>query len=84
MGTSGWEDLAVTPESGTIDQGRVRYRAVIDERWMLLVVPQGGVAAALAARAMAATLDDGGQSLRSLTAVFAGQVKKRHPAGASP
>ena len=41
---------------------------------MLLVVPQGGVAAALAARAMAATLDHADQSLRSLSAVFAGQV----------
>ncbi|MGZ4726944.1 MAG: acyl-CoA thioesterase [Acidimicrobiales bacterium] len=74
MGTSGWEDLAVTPLSGGIDDGLVRFTATIDDRWMLLVVPQGGVAAALAARAMAATLDDSGQSLRSLTAVFAGQV----------
>ena len=70
MGTSGWEDLAVTP----VGQESGRYTATIDDRWMLLVVPQGGVVAAVAARAMATALDDAGQSLRSLTAVFAGQV----------
>ena len=52
----------------------MRFTASIADRWMLLVVPQGGVAAALAARAMSAALDDPGQTLRSLTAVFAGQV----------
>jgi len=37
-------------------------------------VPQGGAVAALAARAMAAVLDAPDQRLRSLSAVFAGQV----------
>jgi acyl-CoA thioesterase len=70
MGTSGWEDLEVRPSS--TEPGR--FEATIDPRWMLLVVPQGGVVAALAARAMAARLDIADQTLRSLTAVFAGQV----------
>lgn len=74
MGTSGWEDLAVAPRSGQTAPGEMRFTATIDDRWMLLVVPQGGVAAALAARAMGEALDDPGQTLRSLTAVFAGQV----------
>ncbi len=41
---------------------------------MLVVVPQGGAVAVLAARAMAAFLGDPAQSLRSMSVVFAGQV----------
>jgi acyl-CoA thioesterase len=74
MGTSGWEDLAVTPQAAPAADGSMRFTATIADRWMLLVVPQGGVIAAVAARAMAATLDDPRQTLRSFTAVFAGQV----------
>ncbi|MEO7428509.1 MAG: thioesterase family protein [Acidimicrobiales bacterium] len=70
MGTSGWDDLALTPSGGASG----RFAASIDERWMLRVVPQGGIVAALAARAMAMTLDDATQTLRTMTAVFAGQV----------
>jgi acyl-CoA thioesterase len=50
------------------------YRAVIDDEWVLAVAPHGGVMAALAARAMAAELDHPAQTLRSLSAVFAGVV----------
>lgn len=70
MGTIGWEDLELTP---TGDQPG-RFTATIGPRWMLVVVPQGGLVAAMAARAMAQTLGVPEQSLRSLSAVFAGQV----------
>jgi len=65
-----WDDLdviAVTGHDG-------RYAATIADRWMLVVVPQGGVVAAIAVRAMAAELGHPDQQLRSLSAVFAGQV----------
>lgn len=68
MGETGWEDLALTAA------GPGRFVATIPDRWMLVVVPQGGIVAALAARAMAAALEDPVQSLRTMTAVFAGQV----------
>jgi len=74
MGASGWEDLAVTPIGGDAVDGSRRFTAAIDQRWMLMVVPQGGAVAALAARAMAAELGDADQTLRSLSVVFAGQV----------
>jgi acyl-CoA thioesterase len=70
MGSPGWDDLDVTPAPGRPGT----FTAEIDDRWMLAVVPQGGVVAAIAARAMAATLDLPEQALRSLSAVFAGQV----------
>ncbi len=70
MGSQGWEDLDVVPVPG--HDGR--FTADIAERWMLAVVPQGGAVAALAARAMGATLGVEEQALRSLSAVFAGQV----------
>jgi acyl-CoA thioesterase len=69
MGTLGWEDLELTT---TDDPGR--FTATIGERWMLVVVPQGGCVAALAARAMALTLDVDEQTLRTLSVVFAGLV----------
>jgi acyl-CoA thioesterase len=50
------------------------YRGVIDEEWVLAFAPQGGVVAALAARTMGAELAHPEQSLRSLSAVFAGVV----------
>ncbi len=70
MGADGWPDLDVEPVPGQPG----RYTGHLDDRWMLVVVPQGGAVAALASRAMAATLDHPDQRLRSLTAVFAGQV----------
>ena len=50
------------------------YRGVIDEEWVLAFAPQGGVVAALAARTMATELAHPEQTLRSLSAVFAGVV----------
>jgi len=70
MGSSGWEDLEVTAVPGCDD----RFTATIADRWMLRVVPQGGVVAALALRAMAAALGEPDQIVRSLSVVFAGQV----------
>lgn len=70
MGATGWEDLAVVADPA--DAGR--FTAEISDRWMLVVVPQGGAVAVLAARAMAAFLGDPDQTLRSMSVVFAGQV----------
>jgi acyl-CoA thioesterase len=70
MGDAGWEDFMVTAVPGK----NGRYTAFIDDRWTLVVIPQGGIVAALAARAMAAELAVPEQSLRSLSLVFAGQV----------
>lgn len=54
-----------------------RYRVDVDDRWNCPVVPQGGMMAAVAARAMELALDVPDQRLRTLTTVFAAQV----PAG---
>jgi acyl-coenzyme A thioesterase PaaI-like protein len=70
VGATGWDDLQVTADPS--DPGR--FTASIDSRWMLVVVPQGGAVAVLAAKAMAAHLGDPAQDLRSLSVVFAGQV----------
>jgi acyl-CoA thioesterase len=51
-----------------------RYEASIADRWVLAMVPQGGIVAVLAARAMAQELGHDEQSLRTFSAVFAGQV----------
>ena len=50
-----------------------RYRAEVGDAWVLAMVPQGGVIAALAARAMEAELATG-QQLRSIHGVFASPV----------
>lgn len=70
VGMTGWDDLVVAPSR----RNPARFSASIDERWMLVVVPQGGAVAVVAARAMAAYLDDETQTLRSMSVVFAGQV----------
>jgi len=54
-----------------------RYEVEVEPRWNCPIVPQGGIMAALAARAMALELGDDSQRLRTLTTVFAAQV----PAG---
>ena len=54
--------------------GAGRYEAAIDEAWNLRPLPQGGIATALAVRAMADTLDDPTQRLRTLHTVFVAQV----------
>jgi acyl-CoA thioesterase len=66
MGT-GWEDLE-------LDGGDGRYTTSISPTWQLAVVPQGGIVAAIAVRAMQRELGVPEQSLRTLTAMFAGQV----------
>lgn len=61
-------------------EGEGRYTASIGPQWVLVMAPQGGVVAALAARAMAAELGAEttvAQSLRSIHGVFARPV----PAG---
>lgn len=65
-----WDSTVVTAEGGGV------YSAVIGPRWVLARVPQGGVVAAIAARAMAAELGTAGeaQSLRSLHGIFAEPV----------
>lgn len=51
-----------------------RYKVDVSADWNCPVVPQGGVMAALAARAMALELGDDELRLRTLTTVFAAQV----------
>lgn len=71
MGRSGWSDLDLVPAP---DRAEGAFTGTIDDRWMLVAVPQGGIVAALAARAMELALGDPAQTLRTMTAVFAGQV----------
>lgn len=63
-----WADL----ELARVGDGRAATR--VSDPWMLAVVPQGGIVAGIAAQAMADALAEPEQSLRSLSAVFAGQV----------
>lgn len=51
-----------------------RYRTEVSDIWNCPLVPHGGVAAALAARAMQLELASPEQRLRTMTTVFAGQV----------
>lgn len=66
-GTPPWTSTAVT----RVDDGR--YAADIAPAWQLAMVPQGGVLAAIAARAMTTELGTG-QPLRSFHGVFASPV----------
>ena len=52
-----------------------RYQWELSANWVVTEVPQGGVVAAVAARAMAASLDQPDQVLRSISVVFAGLVR---------
>jgi acyl-CoA thioesterase len=61
-------DVVVSPV------GASGYRAALSGDWDLVAVPQGGVIVSLALRAAALELDNPAQTLRSATAVFAGQV----------
>ncbi|MDQ1383924.1 MAG: hypothetical protein QOG65_1303, partial [Actinomycetota bacterium] len=54
--------------------GAGRYTADIGDHWNCPIVPQGGILAATAARAMEAALGEPAQLLRSLNGVFAGRV----------
>ncbi len=51
------------------------YAADLGEEWNCPIVPQGGIVAATAARAMEVALGNPGQTLRSLNGVFAGPVQ---------
>ena len=66
---TGWEDL----ELEAVGEGR--FRTSISDTWLLAIAPQGGVAAAIAARAMERVLGAPEQTLRTLTAMFAGVVR---------
>lgn len=70
MGADVWADLELRPDREVPG----RFNGCISDPWVLAVVPQGGIVAALAVRAMAETLDDPTQRPRSVTAVFAGKV----------
>jgi acyl-CoA thioesterase len=51
------------------------YRAELADDWNAPIVPQGGIVTVLAARAMQAELGIAEQPLRSVSCVFAGQVR---------
>jgi len=55
--------------------GDNRFRGDLGEHWNCPIVPQGGIVAATAARAMTAALDDDTQRLRTLNGVFAAPVQ---------
>jgi len=67
VGGNPWESTFVTRA------GEGRYSATISPSWNLALAPQGGVVAAIAARAMEAELGTG-QLLRSFHGVFASPV----------
>ena len=67
MGT-GWDDLELTEERPG------RFTTSVSPAWQLVSVPQGGIVAAIAVRAMARALGDPSQTLRTMTVLFAGQV----------
>lgn len=52
-----------------------RYHGLLREEWCALAVPQGGIVATVAARAMAAALEAPELGLRSITVVFAAPVR---------
>lgn len=67
--STGWEDLEL------VEVGDGRFTTTISEPWMLAIAPQGGAVAAIAVRAMELELGNPDQTLRTLTAMFAGVVK---------
>jgi acyl-CoA thioesterase len=54
--------------------GAGRFVAELGDHWNCPIVPQGGIVAATAARAMEAALGEPAQPLRSFNGVFAGRV----------
>jgi len=62
----------VTTAATPVSPGR--YRATIDPAWNLRPLPQGGIVTAAALRAMADTLAEPTQPLRSLHSTFCAQV----------
>jgi acyl-CoA thioesterase len=65
-------ELGTAVERGAADGA---YTACFGEEWNCPIVPHGGLVTAAALRAMAAELGDPAQTLRSVTTVFAAQVK---------
>ncbi|WP_426571696.1 thioesterase family protein [Aquihabitans sp. McL0605] len=63
MAARAWDSTVVEP------MGDGRYRATIGDEWVLVMVPQGGIVSAVAARAMAVELGTD-QPLRSIHGVF--------------
>lgn len=69
-------DSPFARETAVLSAGRAgRWRAELSDDWGAPVLPQGGLAAAVAVRAMIAELDAPEQQLRSVTTVFAGPVR---------
>ncbi len=66
---TGWEDLEL------VEVGEGRFTTTISEPWKLAIAPQGGAVAAIAVRAMERVLGHPEQTLRTLTAMFAGVVR---------
>lgn len=58
-----------------LDRDGARYRTAVSDIWNCPIVPHGGLATAVAARAMERELDDPAQRLRTITTVFAGAVQ---------
>jgi acyl-CoA thioesterase len=58
-----------------VTEGDGRYRAYVGEEWNCPIVPHGGIVTAAAAHAMATEIAAPEHRLRSVTAVFAGQVR---------
>jgi acyl-CoA thioesterase len=56
-------------------RGEGRYAVAVDPAWNCPVVPHGGLASSLAAKAMLTELDQPEQRLRSITTVFAAPVQ---------
>jgi acyl-CoA thioesterase len=65
---TGWEDLEL------VEVGDGRFTTTISDSWRLAMAPQGGIVAAVAVRAMERVLGQPEQTLRTLTAMFAGVV----------
>ena len=68
MGT-GWEDLELE------EAGDGRFTTTISDAWKLAIAPQGGAVVAIAVRAMEWALGHPEQTLRTITAMFAGVVQ---------
>ena len=66
---SAWDDLEVVPVAGTSG----RFTASISDPWTLAAVPQGGIVAAIAARAMATDARRAG----AVVAIAVGGVRRK-------
>ncbi len=64
-----------TRDTAVARAARGRYRATLTDQWSAPILPQGGVVTAVGLRAMQAELDVPAQRLRSVTTVFAAQVR---------